>query len=169
MKLSVLSRMLLGVCGMLLLFSCEQDTPKAISLQQLTDANLSDIQEIAITTNTKEALLYASTAEDRKVEYRITFNDLQSFEAQLHQKLSSYPNIEIVYHRKDNSMFSMIFSILPILLLVVLVLYIYCLVKILTGTFQNSNDKLMWVLLVLFLPFFGSILYLMIGSKQRIS
>ncbi|MFL1011786.1 PLD nuclease N-terminal domain-containing protein [Flavisericum labens] len=41
------------------------------------------------------------------------------------------------------------------------------LINILKNQF-NSNDKMIWVLVVLFLPFFGPILYFIIGRPKRL-
>ncbi|HEX2866142.1 MAG TPA: PLD nuclease N-terminal domain-containing protein [Ignavibacteriales bacterium] len=51
--------------------------------------------------------------------------------------------------------------------LALFLLMLFALVDIVRGTFQN-NDKLIWVLIVLFLPILGSILYFLIGSKRKI-
>ena len=48
------------------------------------------------------------------------------------------------------------------------VLWIYCLVDIIRANFKGENDKIIWLLLIIFLPLIGSILYLAIGMKQKI-
>jgi len=48
------------------------------------------------------------------------------------------------------------------------VLWIWCLVDILKSEFTGYN-KIIWILLVLFLQVLGVILYLFIGRKQKIS
>lgn len=59
-----------------------------------------------------------------------------------------------------------------VIVLVFLVLGIFlpiiALIDILRNNFQN-NDKLIWVLVILFLPMLNSILYFLIGKKQRIA
>ncbi len=52
-------------------------------------------------------------------------------------------------------------------LLISLILLVYSLVDILKHSFKG-NDKIIWVLVVLFLPILGSILYLFLGRKQRL-
>lgn len=54
------------------------------------------------------------------------------------------------------------FIILPVLLLPLIAL-----IDILRNSFRGSNDKIVWVLVVLFLPFVGSVLYFLIGRNQR--
>jgi hypothetical protein len=49
----------------------------------------------------------------------------------------------------------------------VLILDIYCLYLILTGG-GDIGMKLLWVIIVLFLPILGPILYLLLGRKNAI-
>jgi len=48
-----------------------------------------------------------------------------------------------------------------------IILPIIALIDILRNNFKG-NDKIVWVLVVIFFNFFGSILYFIIGRKQRI-
>lgn len=47
-------------------------------------------------------------------------------------------------------------------------LIIYCLLDAVKATFNNSVTKVIWVLVILFAPFLGSILYLTIGRNSRV-
>jgi hypothetical protein len=49
------------------------------------------------------------------------------------------------------------------------IVWIIALVDILRSDFKDSNEKLIWVLLVIFLPFLGSILYFVIGRSRKIN
>ncbi len=51
--------------------------------------------------------------------------------------------------------------------LLAFLLPLIALIDILRNEFTNSN-KLIWILLVLFLPFLGPLLYFRIGLKQKI-
>jgi len=51
--------------------------------------------------------------------------------------------------------------------LLVLIIPAIVLIDILKHQFE-SNDKLIWVIIVIFLNFVGAILYLVIGRRQRI-
>ena len=42
------------------------------------------------------------------------------------------------------------------------------LINILKSDFTDSTTKLMWVLVVLFVPFFGPIIYFAIGGKHKL-
>ncbi|WP_336068572.1 PLDc N-terminal domain-containing protein [Mesoflavibacter sp. CH_XMU1404-2] len=46
-------------------------------------------------------------------------------------------------------------------------LWIYCLIDIFKNKFAQ-NDKLIWILLVLLIPFIGSLLYLSIGKNKKL-
>jgi len=57
-----------------------------------------------------------------------------------------------------------------ITLLVVLFIFLFpllALISALTSRFPG-NEKILWVLIILFLPFLGSLLYFLIGINQRI-
>jgi hypothetical protein len=53
------------------------------------------------------------------------------------------------------------------ILLLPLLLWIFALVDILRSEFTSSN-KIVWLLVVIFLPVIGFILYFLIGTKQKI-
>jgi len=58
--------------------------------------------------------------------------------------------------------------ILWMLLVIFLVPWLLALISILRNDFKDSTTKLTWVIVVIFLPVIGSVLYLMIGRSQRI-
>ena len=49
-----------------------------------------------------------------------------------------------------------------------LVLWLYALIDTLRSDFNTGTEKLIWLLVVLFLSFLGSLMYLTIGRKKRI-
>ncbi|WP_026838864.1 PLDc N-terminal domain-containing protein [Gillisia sp. JM1] len=53
------------------------------------------------------------------------------------------------------------------LILISIALWIYCLIDVLRNKFEQ-NDKIMWILIVIFLPLLGSFLYLLIGKNKKI-
>ena len=50
----------------------------------------------------------------------------------------------------------------------VILLPLLALISLLMNDFKG-NDKIMWVLIIIFLPFLGSLLYFLIGRDKRIS
>ena len=59
-------------------------------------------------------------------------------------------------------------EIFILLFLFILLLPIIALVDILKSTFEH-NDKLIWVIIIIFVPIFGSILYFLIGTKKKLN
>ena len=49
-----------------------------------------------------------------------------------------------------------------------LVLPILAISDIVKGEFRNPNDKLIWVLIVLFMPIVGSMIYFWVGKGQKV-
>jgi len=47
-------------------------------------------------------------------------------------------------------------------------LWLIALVDILRHGFKGQNEKLIWLLVILFVPFFGPILYYFIGRKNKL-
>jgi len=54
-----------------------------------------------------------------------------------------------------------------ILIVLIMIFPLICLISILRNEFKN-HDKLIWVIVVIFLPFIGPLLYLIMGRSQRI-
>lgn len=48
------------------------------------------------------------------------------------------------------------------------IFWIIALIDILKSNFRDSNGKIIWALVVIFLPIIGSILYFAIGRSQKI-
>jgi hypothetical protein len=55
-----------------------------------------------------------------------------------------------------------------VFMLLILLLPVAALISLLQASFKESTTKLIWVLVVIFMPFAGPILYFVIGRKQRI-
>jgi len=57
-------------------------------------------------------------------------------------------------------------AIIPLFIIIPLAFWIWALVDILKSDFTGSN-KIIWLLVVIFLPLLGIILYFVIGRKQN--
>lgn len=66
------------------------------------------------------------------------------------------------------SLSAMHLIIVSVFLLLPTLLWIIALVDILKSNFKDSNNKILWVLVVILLPVIGSILYFIIGKNQKI-
>jgi len=54
-----------------------------------------------------------------------------------------------------------------VVMVVLIILFAIALVHLLRSSFKDSTTKLIWLLVILFVPAAGSILYLVIGTKQK--
>ncbi len=54
-----------------------------------------------------------------------------------------------------------------IITLIYIGLWIYSLIDIMKSSFEK-NDKMIWILVVLFVPILGPILYMFLGRKQKL-
>lgn len=59
--------------------------------------------------------------------------------------------------------------IFSVLTLVVLLLWVIALWDVLRSQFASANDKLIWVLVVLFAPVVGILFYFLAGRKNKIN
>jgi hypothetical protein len=55
-----------------------------------------------------------------------------------------------------------------IVILFIFLIPLLALLNVLMSDFQG-NEKIMWVLIIIFLPFLGSLLYFLIGRDKRIN
>ncbi|MEN9487295.1 MAG: hypothetical protein RIR56_983 [Bacteroidota bacterium] len=60
------------------------------------------------------------------------------------------------------------FIIVFIFILLPSIFWIIALIDILKSDFRDTNGKIIWALVVIFLPVIGSILYFLIGKSQKI-
>lgn len=63
-------------------------------------------------------------------------------------------------------MFAVFFMILFTLAIGTFGFWIYALVEIISDKYKNDTDKILWFLLVFFLPFVGTIVYYSIGRNK---
>jgi len=56
---------------------------------------------------------------------------------------------------------------LIVILIIIILLPLIALIDILTNEFTGSN-KIIWVIIVIFFPIIGAILYFLIGTRQKI-
>jgi len=54
------------------------------------------------------------------------------------------------------------------IVLVPFILSVWAIIDIIKSNFRESTNKIVWLLVVLFLPIVGVILYFVIGRKQRV-
>ena len=47
-------------------------------------------------------------------------------------------------------------------------IWVWTIIDIIKSEFKDNNEKILWVVLVILLPFIGTTLYFAIGSKNRV-
>jgi hypothetical protein len=62
-----------------------------------------------------------------------------------------------------------ILIVVTVIFLVLTIIWVVALLEILKSDFRNSNNKMIWLLVVLLVPFIGAIIYLLIGRGQRLT
>lgn len=60
-----------------------------------------------------------------------------------------------------------IFMILMLVGVLPVILIIFCLFDITRSTFKDPLNKLLWAIIIVFVPIMGSILYLILGRSQK--
>jgi ATP-dependent Zn protease len=92
-------------------------------------------------------------------------NILKEFQSELSDNEKIYASTKI----ESNYLSDLIFSFwLPIVLLLPFIFWLLFLIDILKSNFNNSVDKLIWILVITLIPIIGLILYPIIGKKQKI-
>lgn len=59
--------------------------------------------------------------------------------------------------------------IISIFVFLPLILTLWALIDILRSTFKDNTSKLVWVIVVIFVPILGALLYLAMGRSQKAS
>jgi hypothetical protein len=54
-----------------------------------------------------------------------------------------------------------------LLMVIALVLFLYAIIDIVRSDFKDSSSKVVWILIVLFAPLIGSVIYLIMGKNQK--
>lgn len=115
---------------------------------------------------------FLSTNEGPQFEYMI--GNLNTFENDFNELQNEFPDNELVYIEyltEKNYFFNLLDWSLPIALLLAIflpfIVWLILLINILKSQFVNSNDKLVWILIITFVPIIGLFLYIFIGKKQR--
>ncbi len=62
------------------------------------------------------------------------------------------------------------FSFMSILFFVIflLLLPLFAIINLIQSQFKNSNDKIVWLIIILIIPILGSILYFLLSGKQKV-
>ena len=58
--------------------------------------------------------------------------------------------------------------ILVILILLIILLPLFALLNLLKSSFKSEADKIIWLIVIIFIPIIGSILYFNLSPKQKL-
>ena len=76
-------------------------------------------------------------------------------------------NLKQLYMEFQLDSFSFGLMFWQVFLFVALFFWLFCVIDVLRNSF-NGNDKLIWILVLIFVPILGPFLYFFIGRKKRI-
>jgi hypothetical protein len=87
----------------------------------------------------------------------------------LQKDFNSYETINISHETKEKRYYIIdtLLSFWLIIFILPFIFWLIFLIDILKSDFKNSIDKLIWILIITFIPIIGLILYPIIGKKQR--
>jgi hypothetical protein len=57
--------------------------------------------------------------------------------------------------------------VITLFLAFIFIIPLIALIDALRSDFRGQNDKIMWVIIIIFFPFIGSVLYFFIGRRQK--
>ncbi len=56
-----------------------------------------------------------------------------------------------------------------IILIIPSALWLWAFIEVLISNFKDTMTKILWIIVVIFVPLLGSIVYLLLGRSQRVS
>ncbi len=59
------------------------------------------------------------------------------------------------------------FTISLVLIVIAIILWIYAIYDVVKGTFTGSGSKTLWLVVIIFFPILGAILYLIFGRSSK--
>lgn len=131
------------------------------------------IESIKLNTNDKEAKIRIKPFHENDNTYILPIESAESFETSLNklENTLNSQNIHSSYNMMKSSGSEWPFYlplISQLVFLCSLILFLIAVINVLRNRFESSTDKLVWLLVVFFIPVIGPILYFFIGRKQRV-
>lgn len=159
---------LFSLVALLLLFgSCTKNKPTTISLEEfMTTIAANTVINTAEIINQNKALIYTSSPEKVYAIPLKNGSDLHRIQEYLVLNEITINSIDKAHHTNSLSMASLLLVFMAPLLYVMYALVLFFVLKnIVRQEFHPQSDKLVWVILVLFAPFIGFLLYYFYGRK----
>lgn len=183
--MNVLKSYFLIFCLSAYLVSCSHNEPYEIMMSELNNMLVSNDVESIFVVNKEIAEIHLKPAKIEKYKLKQTYGlipvegpqffvqlgDISIFEDDIRKVqlvLSDDKKIYVQYKSENSLLLDVFWFIFPILIIVVpFIIWLIFLIDILKSEFKNSSDKLIWLLVITFIPIIGLILYLVIGKKQK--
>lgn len=169
MKNAIVFLILIAGCFL----SCTDKQPEITSadFQRLLLAD--SIQSISV-FNDESVTIVTKSPDLSGGKYVLKINSSDVFRRKLDILKSEYmkthagPPYTSISYASGSSNFRMMGMIELGLLICILALFLISAIDILRFRFVSDIEKLIWILVVIFVPIFGPILYLLIGRKQKV-
>lgn len=150
------------------LFSCSDKTQE-ITFNEFDRLITADSIESIQINNDDRALITkrSSSTKGEKLELLIPSAEHMQDLLQNRYSKNKIAHVSFVKCTSPNRFF---FNWFPIMFSIcLLVLFLLAAIDILRNRFASDIEKLIWILVVIFVPILGPILYLLIGRKQKIN
>ena len=169
MKNAIVYLILIAGCFL----SCTDKQPEITSadFQRLLLAD--SIQSISV-FNDESVSIVTKSSDISGDKYMLKINSSDLFRRKLdilereYKKTHADPPYSSISYVSGSSNFRMIGMIELGLMICILSLFLISAIDILRFRFVSDIEKLIWIVVVIFVPIFGPILYLLIGKKQKV-
>jgi len=161
------SLLLIFVIGLFL--GCTTEKREIISFNDFDRLIKADsIQSLQVYNDEQAVITKRSTSSNsEKLVLLITSSD--DFREMLNNRYAKnrVRSVSFIHNGRANLA---IMELIPIVLIIgILVLFLIAAIDILKNKFGSDIEKLIWILVVIFVPLLGPILYLLIGKKQKLN
>jgi len=156
------------------LFSCTTKQPEITSAEFQRLFSADSIQSISV-MNDESVTIKTKSTDFNGISYILKINSSDQFRSKLDSITKDYkkhhaavPSYNISFTRIGSSSFRILGIIELVLMIGILILFLITLIDIVKHRFVTDIEKLIWILIVIFVPILGPIIYLLIGRKQKI-
>lgn len=157
------SILLIFVIG--LFFGCTTEKREIISFNDFDRLIKADSIQSLQVYNDKQAVITKkdTSINSKKLVLLITSSD--DFRDMLNNRYAKnrVQSVSFIHNGRTSS------AIMELIFILVIILFIIAAIDILKHRFVSDIEKLIWIVVVIFVPLFGPILYLLIGTKQKLS
>lgn len=131
------------------------------------------IESINVNANVKEANIRIRPLQENNKTYILPIESVGSFQISFEKLRNTLGNKNTltsycIVESSGPEWPSYLPLILPLLFLGALILFLIAVIDVLKNRFETATDKLIWILVIIFVPLIGPILYVTIGRKQKL-